>query len=384
MTAVGRAEVIGAGVAGLTTATALAQRGWSVRLHEREPEIRAIGAGIYLWGNGLAVLKALGVYDAATVGVHIGPSQEIRDGSNQVIQVDEINAPGAPTLYTVMRGRLIRALVDGAKAAGVEIRTNSPIVEADPGGAVLTASGERFEADVVVAADGVNSGLRDRFDLVLERHRMSQGATRLVIDRRPEFVPAADQDKYIAYFNGPREVLYTPSSATELYLALVADTMDSAASAVPVDIETWIESFPHLEAMLRATKDVPTRWDTFEYIRLRRWSEGRIAFVGDVAHAQPPHLAQGGGCAMMGALGLAHALSTLTDAVEQRLAVWEATERPLIEHTQRWSYRHAHAWWDPRGDAEIEQERESDSKLFGGSQLDAALAVPTGAVAFTG
>ena len=53
------AEVIGAGLAGLTAATALAQRGWNVRLHERERETRAIGAGIYVWGNGLATLEAL-------------------------------------------------------------------------------------------------------------------------------------------------------------------------------------------------------------------------------------------------------------------------------------------------------------------------------------
>lgn len=54
-----RAEVIGAGLAGLAAATALAQRGWRVRLPERDGEIRAIGAGIYVWGNGLATLQIL-------------------------------------------------------------------------------------------------------------------------------------------------------------------------------------------------------------------------------------------------------------------------------------------------------------------------------------
>ena len=51
------AEISGGGFAGLTAATALAQMGWSVRLHERAPELRAEGAGIVLWNNSLQVAR---------------------------------------------------------------------------------------------------------------------------------------------------------------------------------------------------------------------------------------------------------------------------------------------------------------------------------------
>ena len=46
----------------------------------------------------------------------------------------------------------------------------------------------------------------------------------------------------------------------------------------------------------------------FEVITLKRWSAGRLAIVGDAAHAQAPNLGQGGGCAMMNGLGLAVAI----------------------------------------------------------------------------
>ena len=62
------AEIGGAGFAGLTAAIALRQRGWSVRVHERSPEIRAHGSAIYLSENGLRVLESLGAYEAATLG----------------------------------------------------------------------------------------------------------------------------------------------------------------------------------------------------------------------------------------------------------------------------------------------------------------------------
>ena len=56
---------MGAGFAGLTAACALAQRGWSVRVHERGERLRTTGAGIYIYENGLRVLTAVGAYDAA-------------------------------------------------------------------------------------------------------------------------------------------------------------------------------------------------------------------------------------------------------------------------------------------------------------------------------
>ena len=57
------AEIAGAGFAGLTAAAALAQRGWSVRVHERGDRLRTTGAGIFLYENGLRVFEAVG-YDS--------------------------------------------------------------------------------------------------------------------------------------------------------------------------------------------------------------------------------------------------------------------------------------------------------------------------------
>jgi 2-polyprenyl-6-methoxyphenol hydroxylase-like FAD-dependent oxidoreductase len=57
----GRAEIVGAGLAGLAAAVALARRGWSVRVHERAAELREIGAGLYLKENGLRALDDMGV-----------------------------------------------------------------------------------------------------------------------------------------------------------------------------------------------------------------------------------------------------------------------------------------------------------------------------------
>ena len=81
------AEIAGAGIGGLALAAALAQRGWSVRVHERNPELRAIGAGIYIWENGLRVLQAIGAYEEAVRGCHQGWMRETRDDNNRTVAV---------------------------------------------------------------------------------------------------------------------------------------------------------------------------------------------------------------------------------------------------------------------------------------------------------
>ena len=53
-------EIAGAGLSGLTAAAAFAKAGWSVRVHEKSSELREIGAGIYLWENGLRALEEIG------------------------------------------------------------------------------------------------------------------------------------------------------------------------------------------------------------------------------------------------------------------------------------------------------------------------------------
>ena len=112
------AEIVGAGFAGLTAACALAQRGWSVRVHERADALRTTGAGIYIYENGLRVLEAVGAYDAAVKGAPFAHTREVRDDQNRTISVHRW---GGSRVYSIVRQTVINALADAARRAGVEI-----------------------------------------------------------------------------------------------------------------------------------------------------------------------------------------------------------------------------------------------------------------------
>ena len=57
-------SIIGAGIAGLSTAILLKQEGYEVSIYERNSEISDIGAGIVCWPNASFVLDKLDVLDA--------------------------------------------------------------------------------------------------------------------------------------------------------------------------------------------------------------------------------------------------------------------------------------------------------------------------------
>jgi 2-polyprenyl-6-methoxyphenol hydroxylase-like FAD-dependent oxidoreductase len=325
-----RVEIVGAGFAGLTAACAFAQRGWRVRVHERSERLRTAGAGIYIYENGLRVLEAVGAYTAAVAGAPQAHTREVRDDRNRVISVHRWSGS---RVFSVVRQNVINALAAAATKAGAEIMTGSAATRATADGELTLSNGQRLKADLIVGADGSNSIVRDSVGIRAKRRYLVDGCTRLLIQSEPGECSGAERGKTIEYWSGTRRILYTPCSESEIYVALTMLDSDIAGKQVPVRKDVWSGAFPHLTAVIDRIGN-QGRYDRFELIKLRRWSAGRVAIIGDAAHALPPNIGQGGGCAMMNALSLAVHLDHAR-AVPAALENWEHHERPITDHTQR-------------------------------------------------
>jgi 2-polyprenyl-6-methoxyphenol hydroxylase-like FAD-dependent oxidoreductase len=179
-------------------------------------------------------------------------------------------------------------------------------------------------------------------------------------------------------------VLYCPATKSELYVLLTCTVRDTAARATPIDPEVWAQSFPSLRNLfvrIREQADWPqARWDQFQTVRLRRWSTGRVALLGDAAHAMPPYLAQGAGHAMMNALGLAVALQE-APSLGSALDRWERRERPLTEHTQRWTRIYGATMFLPKALKRISIRVEQKIPWVAAQYVRTANHVPTGCAA---
>lgn len=323
------AEIAGAGFAGLAAAARLARDGWSVRVHEMADEPRSFGAGIYVYAFAQDVLRQIGAYDAFDAHAFAPRCR--------TIYVDGVARSTTPTdgLYrTTTRAVLHRAVLDAAREAGVEVVTRSRAVAAETAGALILEDGRRLEADLVVAADGVRSAIARQLGLTIACVRHDNGITRVLLDRTGMHDPHWDGigDHY-DYRERPLRVLYTPCGADVFYVCLMAPSADAQATRVPVDAALWAETFPSLAPALRRIGP-GGRHDRYTTTTLPNWSRGRLAVIGDAAHAMPSSLGQGAGVSMLNAVRMAEAVARAPD-VEAGLRRWERALRPVVERWQR-------------------------------------------------
>jgi 2-polyprenyl-6-methoxyphenol hydroxylase-like FAD-dependent oxidoreductase len=352
-----RAEIAGAGLGGLAVSIALAQRGWHVRVHERSDTLRMFGAGIWLWENGLRSLAALGVEERATKRARRIKTLVARDQHGRALMHRSFGDKDRMVLPP--RADLYDALIERAEELDVDIVTTSRAVSATPRGELQLDDGTVMPADLVVAADGAFSRVRESLLLTQRVDYLPEGYTRLLIPR----VDADPPTEITEYWSGSRRLLYDPCTDDLNYVCLCCHVDDDAGRQVPVDKETWLESFPALASIIERIDEVG-RWDRAMRVTCRHWSRGRAAVVGDAAHAQPPNLGQGANLTFQNALALAEYLDREPD-VETALRRWEEKERPLTDHVQKWTdwYGRAASAWPDRFAHSRSQFLEKATKL---------------------
>lgn len=328
------AEIAGGGFTGLTLGAALAKRGWSVRVHERSPEIRAFGAGIWIWENGVRVLDAIGAADEALIGCTEAPDWRSWDDRGRPIDSISFGHPYS-RVFCLPRQQLLRAIMGAAERAGVEIVTGSEAIAAQAIGRLITADGKSYSADLVAACDGVHSKVRDSLDLVANQYNHVDGAIRLLVPHVASEYDEKESVRIKEWWSGDRRILYTPCNREVFYICLTMPANDRKASEVPVRKDVWKKSFPNLESIIERFGN-EGRYDRFVTTKLKSWSVGNVAVLGDAAHSMSPGLGQGCGTSIVNALTLANMIDDKVD-IGTVLGQWETRQRPLAEHTQRWS-----------------------------------------------
>ena len=272
MAAPGHAEIVGAGFGGLVAAIALAQRGWSVRVHERRGTPRGEGYGIAIHNNMAHIFRSFGILDAVlTGGMKIDRRDSLDAGGNVVMSRKTARSP-----YRIDRQHIVELLARRAREAGVEIRFNSTVASADPGGAITLQDGQTLRADLVVAADGVNSAIREQLGLLRRRIWGRDCGVRINIPRRPEEIAEDDRGGtvMIEAWADKRRVLYCPVTKGAFYVLLTCTMRDVAARTSPIDPEVWARSFPFMRDLfvrMRDEADWPqSHWALFQTIHLKR------------------------------------------------------------------------------------------------------------------
>jgi 2-polyprenyl-6-methoxyphenol hydroxylase-like FAD-dependent oxidoreductase len=354
------AIVVGAGIGGLAAAGALARSGWRVTLLERAERVRADRTALFLWPNGVRALRALGLGDGLDAIATPVPRGGIRRPDGQWL-VQPAGGGAGPVV--VHREDLHDALIAGlgdrvAIRTGVRVR-GVRVAKGDR--PAVTDGRAESEADLVVAADGVDSALRQR--LAPEAAAVSAACTawRAVIPwyRAPR--PALDLPvggetlgagyRFVAASLGERGSSGASSRGGIYWVATAfgAPRPEPAATQLTL-LRRWFAGWHAPIGDLLAATD-PDDLVQQEVRELRPLPHayafasgpGGVVLLGDAAHAMPHHLGQGACVTLEDAAFLRSALHDAIPGDRLRAAIrgYDAERRPRAARSVRRARRMA-------------------------------------------
>ncbi|MFJ7258628.1 3-hydroxybenzoate 6-monooxygenase [Streptomyces globosus] len=339
--------IAGGGIGGLAAALGLARRGHRVTVLERREVFTEAGAGIQLGPNAFRALDVLGVGREVRDRAVVVDELRFMDGTTgeRVAAMpvgEEYRARFGNPYAVVHRVDLYLPLLEAVRRhPGVELRGRHHVVgyeqRAGRAAAVL-ADGRRITADALIGADGLHSAVR--------RQLVGDGAPRVsghTIYRTvvpAEEVPRELRPNAVTLWAGPKwHFVHYPVSSGR-YVNLAATRDDGAAEAVagvPTGDGDVPAAFPELSGTARRLLELGRDWKAWvlcDRDPVDRWTEGRVALLGDAAHPMLQYAAQGACQAVEDAVVLAGLLDGCPADFEQRLEKYGAARRERTARVQ--------------------------------------------------
>jgi 2-polyprenyl-6-methoxyphenol hydroxylase-like FAD-dependent oxidoreductase len=310
-----RVLVVGSGIGGATAAYALRRVGLDVHCIDIKPSTPSTGAGICLLHN---TMRALGTIGLAEQCLESGLQFQVfkqHDATGRLLASNP-----APPGCGMRRPDLARILEGAAEAAGAVMEKGLSVADlADRGDKVeVTLSDGRQQVyDLVVAADGAYSKLRDR--IFGPEHRVwfaGQSAWRFNAPRPPEVngfclyrsadgrravgaLPTSKETCYLFFLENSEQHLHMPDDQLHL---LLHDRLEAFSAPVIRD------------SLAQVTDPCQVTFRPFDINLVPApWHRGRIVLLGDAAHSPTPQMTSGGGMAIEDAVVLAESLAAYPD-----------------------------------------------------------------------
>lgn len=328
MTCIATALVVGGSIAGMNAAIALARQG--VKVDVIEIAEHPLGASLAFSGRAAEALVELGIYDEVratgrpdepgntTVSMRNSATGEIINPGPQ-----RPSWPGAVQAVGVYRPVFLKIAQTEAERLGVRVRKGvsyDSIDDGKDGVAVSFTDGETGRYDLLVAADGISSKIRET---VFPDAPKPQFAGQLSIRFMAPGGPVQDEGWYMSpvgrlgFYHLPQNLVYVASVINLPEWRWFTDEEVRSTFTALLD-SMAAPAIKELRSRLTDTSEVIGR--PFEWILLPGpWHKGRILLIGDAAHATSAHMGMGGGMALEDAVVLGQsvaAASSLPEALD--------------------------------------------------------------------
>jgi 2-polyprenyl-6-methoxyphenol hydroxylase-like FAD-dependent oxidoreductase len=315
--------IIGGGIAGLVLACRLQAGGLEPVVIERAPGWTPKGSGIHLYSNALRALDVIAVADDIVARGRGHDDYEYADPTDRhVVRVTypRLARSDLPALATITRQALHDILIARATALGVRLElgmTAEIAVLGDDGADMQFSDGRAARFDIVVAADGIYSGMRSALFGETAPVYTGQAIWRAVLERHPETTCPK-----IMFAGAGRMFGVVPVNDRQIYLLAGMPDPDRPRHDPARYHELIRQHFASFRGLASFYLDQIKAPDQVVYTAIEMveqpppWFKGPVFLIGDAAHASPPYLAQGAAMAIEDAVVLGELLlagGTLAD-----------------------------------------------------------------------
>jgi salicylate hydroxylase len=348
-----RLAIVGGGLAGLATANALAKFSMHAEVYEAASALGEVGAAVVVSPQAVKALQAIGLGDKVAPVANVSPGMYTRHmQTGEFLNFNDrskIAAQYGAPFYNFHRADLLDALVSGLDPGAIHLGHRLTSVEERSGGAILSfANGVRVEAEIVIAADGVRSVVREV--LYGDDHPTYTGQMvwRALLDGTEVPEGLLEPTGFIQWVGPGCHLLALYIRGKKIVNLVSQDDTDKWVEeswSAQGDPDEMRASFPSPEPRLATLLGLVTKcskWGLFTRPLTQNWGRGRIQLIGDAAHAMLPNAGQGACQAFEDAYILARWLECCRDPAEA-FANFRRVRIPRVHGVQRLSLSNARA-----------------------------------------
>ncbi|PYI18023.1 FAD/NAD(P)-binding domain-containing protein [Aspergillus japonicus CBS 114.51] len=373
----------------MAAALTLGLRGHQVTILESAPKLMEVGAGIQVSPNMLRLFDRWGVSpsihakDVALEHIHV---RRWQDGS--LLGTMPVNKTYGQQVV-IHRADLHNALIDQALAlSNVELRVNSTVTDVQFDQAAVTlADGTVVKGDVVIAADGIKSGIRGQLlnDYSCKAIPTGDAAYRIMLPRSalesdPELKALMDEPQATRWLGPNRHIIAYPVRNHELYNVVLLHpdnhgveeswTTKGSKQAMIDNYRGWDSRVTKLIDLV--PDDEVLEWKLCLHAPLKTWIRGNVALIGDACHPMLPYVAQGAAQAVEDAAALGILLSTIPSraAIPTALQAYERSRKSRAETVQQSGSENRITLHFPDGPDQLARDEQFRSSLTSGSNPD--------------
>jgi len=289
-----KVTIVGAGIAGLTTAIALKQRGFEVELYENSPAFNKAGSGINLAINAMQVLKKIGVYETVLKGANYSNSMVVRNKQFKILTktffLDFEKKIGVKTV-AIHRAKLHQILIDHLGESKIHLDKKLKNLVQKNGKVLLNfEDGTKVESDIVIGADGIHSAVRKSIFDNTEIRDAKQVCWRGISNAKIDKVHSDELNEIWGKGNrfgfvhiAPQKIYWFALINKEKFIKKDMDLMAEFS-----DFHKTVN-----EILSKTPKEDILCNEIWDLKPIKKWYKGNVCLVGDSAHATTPNLGQG-------------------------------------------------------------------------------------------